>query len=324
MNVFRGSVLWSEPLVIFSAQIEAETSFPRTLAPFFKDRRVIVLFLIAWTAEIEHTADNLVKDAQFFKNLYPNHDYWFICNTPGEVANLSARGLKTFFANQNAFIDPNIYQIIPNVQKRFDAVYNAQLQSWKRHALCAKLDSVAFIYHGFDEGQEDYLAELRQSVPGAYFVNHSIRPKYDSLNKDEVVAVVNAARVGLCLSKYEGAMHASVEYMLCGLPVLTTPNMGGRDAFMDDRFTIQVDDNPEQVASGVKQLLENQTSPTDIRAITVAKQKVTIEKFQTFLNSILQQEGIRFNISDIWDRIYIDKLLGWHPIDSILPTLIQS
>ena len=51
------------------------------------------------------------------------------------------------------------------------------------------------------------------------------------LNTEEVRRILVQSRCGLALSAQEGAMYASGEYLLAGLPVVTTRSRGGRDAF---------------------------------------------------------------------------------------------
>jgi glycosyltransferase involved in cell wall biosynthesis len=41
------------------------------------------------------------------------------------------------------------------------------------------------------------------------------------------------AVVGLCLSTVEGSNYASMEYMLAGLPIVSTPSIGGREVYFD-------------------------------------------------------------------------------------------
>lgn len=47
----------------------------------------------------------------------------------------------------------------------------------------------------------------------------------------QVCAALNRGEVGLALSELEGACWASTEYLLCGLPVVSTPCSGGREVW---------------------------------------------------------------------------------------------
>jgi glycosyltransferase involved in cell wall biosynthesis len=72
----------------------------------------------------------------------------------------------------------------------------------------------------------------------------------------------------------EGAMLASVEYMLCGLPLVTTPCRGGREQFFDDRYVKVVDPTAPAVAQGVRDLIESRINPELVRAETLKKLQV--------------------------------------------------
>ena len=69
------------------------------------------------------------------------------------------------------------------------------------------------------------------------------------------------ARVGLALSAEEGPMAACVEYLLSGLPVVSTPSLGGRDVFFDERFVKVVEPDPHAVSEGVEALARLQIDP---------------------------------------------------------------
>ncbi|WP_164127899.1 glycosyltransferase, partial [Stenotrophomonas maltophilia] len=58
------------------------------------------------------------------------------------------------------------------------------------------------------------------------------------LTPEAVNRVYNQAAVGLCLSAVEGAMCASMEYLMAGLPVVSTPSVGGRDVYFDPDYCI--------------------------------------------------------------------------------------
>jgi glycosyltransferase involved in cell wall biosynthesis len=64
-------------------------------------------------------------------------------------------------------------------------------------------------------------------------------------------------------------MYAATEYMLCGLPVVSTVSEGGRDSWFDPRFTRVVADDPEEVAAAVRNLISQKISPEFIRAETL-------------------------------------------------------
>ena len=76
----------------------------------------------------------------------------------------------------------------------------------------------------------------------------------DPPNIKEVSNFINKCRVGLCLSSEEGGMYASTQYLLCGLPVVTTNNIGGRNTFFHPDYVYYAEDDSRDIAHGVEEL----------------------------------------------------------------------
>jgi glycosyltransferase involved in cell wall biosynthesis len=110
------------------------------------------------------------------------------------------------------------------------AVMNAKSWYFKRHYLTARLPNKTFIaYNENGDRQSPQYCDIRAFHPDA--IHYDISPK--------AIAALNAASAfGLALSEIEGACYASAEYLLCGLPVISTPSLGGRDEFYDKRNSI--------------------------------------------------------------------------------------
>jgi len=75
------------------------------------------------------------------------------------------------------------------------------------------------------------------------------------LSSSDVAAVLNASRVGGIFSAEEGACYASTEYLLCGLPVVSTASTGGRHVWYTPQNSVVVEATPAAVATGVCQAL---------------------------------------------------------------------
>ncbi len=74
-------------------------------------------------------------------------------------------------------------------------------------------------------------------------------------------------------------MFASMEYLLAGCPVVSTPSLGGRDFFFDNRYVEIVDPTPEAVLEGVNRLRKKRLDPAFIRAETLKKVSMTRKIF---------------------------------------------
>jgi glycosyltransferase involved in cell wall biosynthesis len=87
-------------------------------------------------------------------------------------------------------------------------------------------------------------------------------------------------------------MFASIEYLLCGLPVVTTRNSGGRDVFFDPEYVETVDDDSEAVNRGVLNLIARAPNASLIRAKTLLK----MEEHRQRLRELLRDEVPKIEI----------------------------
>ena len=124
-------------------------------------------------------------------------------------------------------------------------------------------------------------------MPSHSFLNPIEGERFRPLAPAEVNVVLNRARVGLCLSAAEGAMFASMEYMLAGLPVVSTPNLGGRDFFFDPDYCLTVPANAGAVRAAVESLVARNIPASYIRSRTLAR----AERERGHFIELLRQAG---------------------------------
>ncbi len=195
-----------------------------------------------------------------------------LCNEPDQLYAAQRCGLRAFLVNKNAFIDESVFR--PRLmQKRFSAVSNARLAKAKRVHLAKLVENLAIIRgHELEETDYDDPAE----IPHQYMNGGHLSPR-------EVVNVLSACRVGLALSAAEGACQASSEYLLCGLPVVSTPNRGGRAIWYDAANSLICEPTPEAVRDAVRHQLarlhRGELDPQSIRLRHVALAQEHRERF---------------------------------------------
>ena len=66
-------------------------------------------------------------------------------------------------------------------------------------------------------------------------------------------------------------MKASMEYLLCGVPVVTTASRGGRDFFFEPGFCTTVEPDARAVERAVADFARRAPSPETIRAAVLEK-----------------------------------------------------
>ena len=245
-------------------------------------RPLILLYLFAWALQPE---DIVAMSRHFRKTLkrHPKHRIVMLCNELFTVDLFRAQGVEAIFCNHNCFVNENYFSIDANAPKKYDAIYNAVMAPYKRHLLASKVESLALITYRFGGTyQSEYELQVRAALAHAAWLVDAHR----DINKgsaSDVARFDNQSRVGLCLSAKEGAMFGSIEYLLCGLPVVTTRNAGGRDVFFDPEYTEFVDDDPEAVRKGVANLIARAPDAAYIRAKTIAKMEEHRQRLRDLL-----------------------------------------
>lgn len=292
-------------------------------------------FLYSWGWNIDNPAR--VKQARHFERRhqrrYRHHQFIHLCNSPSQRDAFLDKGLQAVLCNQNSLADERLFRPLPDVERTFDAVYSARFLPYKRHQLASTVQNLGLIYpilHGID--REKSIEEIKNQFPHAHFFNHSdptvsslssstsdssvssstsdslVSSAYRQLNAAEVNACLNRCRVGLCLSAIEGAMYASIEYLLAGLPVVSTKNKGGRDVFLDDSYALFVDDDPEAVREGVEEMIRREISPEFVRQKTLEKVETHRKVFFKVVQEIYKTEGVTRDFAQEWPRLFTHKL----------------
>lgn len=193
-----------------------------------------------------------------------NIEVVFCTNELIETTWLRILGLESHWMNQNIHVCENIYNV-PNVsvKKCYDAVYTAALEKYKRIGLAGKIKNLRLI---------TYKAGSKSWNAGDFLPNQTnISANTSFLSQEEVVSLYHQSHAGLALSSVEGAMWACMEYLLSGLPVVSTRSLGGRNHYQDPRYWVTVNANQESVRKGVEKAKKLQTTPSEIREIALKK-----------------------------------------------------
>ena len=269
----------------------------------------VILYSPSWTCGLGGG-----QIPRFINSVKKQKHRWIVmCNDYSEMRWMKHFNIEVFHCPQSAFLDVNLYKINVNASKKFDAVYAAQFLPFKRHELCKDIDSVSIVGYGGDE----YYAYLRNNFK-YHFANG---PNNVMLQWEEVNALFNSARVGLCLSAEEGAMYASVEYMLCGLPVVTTLNVGGRDYFFDGRYVIHADSTPSEIAKACYALIDQNIDSSFVRQTTLKYISDVRLNFFKFISSLNYDFGYYCDVEDVrinFEANFSNKLIGYEPIEDVI------
>ena len=103
-------------------------------------------------------------------------------------------------------------------------------------------------------------------------------------------------------------MNSSMEYLLAGLPIVNTPNLGGRDLYFSPDYCITADADPDSVRDAVLELKARNIPRGYIRAQTLEKIKPDRERFLNFLSEL--GVALPSNADAFANWPFPDKLIG--------------
>ncbi len=266
----------------------------------FSNRNIYLLILLSWA----HDNPYLIKQLKLWQERhlrwYPRHRIIFMANSEAEHRMLTAAGMGTAWVNHNAFVSPAIFRNLQESDKRFDAVYDARVDLFKRHKLAVAIESLALITAP-SQHDKSYTRSIRRILTHAYWFNDPLASNYRFMSLSEINSAINQCRVGLCLSATEGAMYASMQYLLAGLPIVSTESRGGRDEFFDSDYVRIVADRADAVAAGVREMRNCPVPPEEIRHRTLKKAEQHKTRLFELLDNICATEGCHVDLRCRWD-----------------------
>ncbi len=211
---------------------------------------------------------NFTYGIKCMKSCNPNYNInniIFMCPNQYNMDICKKLGLQSILCNHNCFINENKF-CIKNNERIYNAVLNCRPEKWKRPYLAKQVENLAII-KGYNFRKDEYY-DMMQLNP--IYINNDIR-----LSEEEVVDMYSKSMVGMILSEKEGACYSSSEFLLCGLPVISTSSVGGRDIWYNEKNSIVCDATEESVASAVKTAIERLKSGefnrTEIRKMHITQ-----------------------------------------------------
>ena len=254
--------------------------FLRNLQAFQKEipqgEKFTIFLQLGWSAELPEVAAELKSRLTEAKNAFPEARFIVLANAPAEVEVIKDFN-EVYLASHNAFLDPGRYPVAKKCKRKFDALYIARITPFKRHELAAKVNNLHLI-GSYSEKEKEYFTATIAKFPHAVWSQKV--PSFCIGRK------ICEACCGLALSAVEGAMFSCGEYSLCGVPVVNTRNLGGRDTLLPDFAVRYAGDTPDSVAENVEYYVNNPVEPQDIRNVFLKLALPQKESVQDLINTI--------------------------------------
>ena len=257
-------------------------------------------FLIypCWSIEDRSRSAAIIAAAKAHNETYPAHELVFLCNTAAERDVLATAGLVGHFLNKNFTVSETTFRPLNGIEVEFDAIYNARFDPMKRHELARGIPRVAYLSYEDSTNSVEMSAKGRELLAKvlAKYPHHVLLNSVEGgfpvrLSPEDVNVALNRAAVGLCLSRVEGSNYASMEYMLAGLPIVSTPSLGGREVYFDHEYCTICEANPSAVREAVATLKARNIPRDYIRSRTIAKIEPARERFLSLIDDLRQRLG---------------------------------
>ena len=111
--------------------------------------------------------------------------------------------------------------------------------------------------------------------------------------------------------------------MLAGLPIVTTPSVGGRDVYFDPDYCLTVAPEPDAVAAAVQALRARRIPRSHIRARTLQRIEADRRRFQGFLNRLLAEAGSRRRLDGAWP-FRKPVTMEWNPVQEAVDRAVHG
>ena len=314
------SLLSLQPTIIGSwPTIGLPLGIASAVGPLLRHRPVDFLIFPTWAWELPEVARPMISAAADYVAKHPIHRLAFLCNTASQEPPFANAGWPAAILNSNIFCNDAQFRPLAEVAPRHDAIYNARLAPMKRHELATEIESLCLVYfYASGDGSVAAFhaehARLSAAMPKATFLNRLTPEGCEQFPASTVNIAMNQARVGLCLSAVEGQMRASMEYMMAGLPIVSTPSIGGRDYFFDDEFCAIVHADPRSIREAVSAMAARCIPRDHIRARTLARVERERSRFIDFVQNIIERHGGRTDFAAAFPGLlHSDRLVPWVP-----------
>jgi len=166
----------------------------------------------------------------------------------------TAAGFRGAWVHNNCWLTEGFFRPM-SLPKAYRAIMITQAVRYKRPWLAAKVDGLAYV--------ESPRYRRARSADTSSLI-HARR--FTNLPPETLCRLINQARVSLIRSEVEGGSYVTAEYLASGIPVVSTPSLGGRDVYLDASNSLIVEPTEDAVAAGVERMIRTSTDSTLISA----------------------------------------------------------
>ena len=297
-------VLSDEPIILISFWSDFQDNFDSILGPIPDHKRAYVVIMFNHHRVSPRRAQMVREDVELYKLRYPNVELLFLCNSKEQKENFDAEELQCIICHASSFLDFNRYQIDSANIKKFDAVYRADIVKYNRHELAIDIERLLLI--GNDGTcNAPYFKEVMDSLQTAVFNG----------DKGRIDRLISSSKVGLCLGDSDADVFSCAEYLLSGIPVVSTDSYVCNSIFNCLEYVSVINSYSTSVCSGVKAMGKKTYDPYMIRDETLNILIGHRDNFINFLQEKCDRQGDGILFQSKFDTEFT-HLLGLRNVDS--------
>jgi hypothetical protein len=255
------------------------------------------------------------RNTLFTKNpLFPTTNIYWECPNLDTFLFCHEYEFMPLLINHNCWLDYDCMNYAPT-EKKFDMVMNCRPENWKRPFLAKQVNDLAYI-KGYNFKKHDYYDYKQLSCK---FVNEL------RISPTDVNRIYNESYCGGIFSAVEGACYSSSEYLLSGLPVVSTESVGGRDVWYTLTNSIIVDATEEAVTAGValakQKLADGSFNPEKIRAEHIAESERMRSLFNDTVQGLFVKHGVSVDAKELFAQKYYHKFKSTMKLEEVIADL---
>jgi len=241
----------------------------------------IVLVSNSWYCKMDEEIENIL----IFSD---NYEIIFLSNTIEEQKYYREKlKIECLFVNHNTFINETLYFIEENIEKKFDIFVNSTFSPYKRLEFTKLINNIAYVGR-YPEDYDIKNINLNENVCFLNFKDNIFtKENHRWINPEEINKISNKCLMGGIFSKIEGSCFSSGQYLLCGLPIISSKSIGGRDIWYNEKNMIYCEESPESVLKCIE-IVKNMLDKKLFDKYEIRKTHIELqEHFRSYLTNYI-------------------------------------
>jgi hypothetical protein len=248
-----------------------------------------VWLLVQVTVNLDQTGclKRLLRWKNKLEKDQPRLRLFFLTASEHDCVRLHSAGIPAEWIHHDTFTDPGAFHPLKKVKKHFDVICDARLPVLEHRELTAKIAGLGLVmFSSPDAWGKGKSQAVQWHMEEAFWASDLFLTDHEALGAREFNAIINQGRVGLCLTEEKGGASLAIQYLLAGIPVVTTQDCRMDKDFLDPEFVLTVAASPGALAAGVDEMKRRNLCPELIHRKTSGRLDAHQRRFHGVLGRI--------------------------------------